>query len=437
MTRFVLLTLGSGGDLFPFIRIGKVLLAEGHQVTLVTHCVYEAQVKKYGFNFVSFDTLSEYQLMMNDEIQVKVQDPKVYVEYYKRYLFPRLEKTFDKIREVCESNTIIIAHNLAQALAQMISEKLDLRYITVFLAPSFLESIIQTPGYIMSYISEEFNYIRNKVGLSPITNWRGMLDYYNHGIAFWPEWFGDYTPRLEQPITYAGFLLHENLEIVSNELMDWFEENQPIIITHGTTPPISDKFFSSCIAASAELGYPNIVVSKNNNVIPEMYQSLTKHEAFLPFSKVMSKARLLIHHGGIGTLGQAMRAGTPQLILGNGFDRPLNATHAKKLGVADFIPLPKWNKDEVAFSLNELITNSQFSNNCREVSYKVDQMGVEDKILEVVNKVLNSTQVPKISDLYLEGTKSVSDKKDSSQLMNLLKNLPAEKRNQLLLKLRR
>lgn len=437
MAHFVLLTLGSGGDLYPFIRIGRVLLAEGHEVTLVTHCVYEKEVIKYGFHFVSFDTLSEYQLMMNDEIQVKVQDPKVYVEYYKRYLFPRLERTFTQISEVCDSNTIIIAHYLVQALAQMVSEKLGLRYITVFLSPSFLESIIQTSGYIMTYISEEFNYLRNKVGLSSVNNWRSMLDYYNHGIAFWPEWFGDYIPRTDLPITYAGFLLHENLEQVSDDLMEYFERCNPVIITHGTTPPISDTFYLSCLSACAELGYPSVVVSKNKNVIPATYQSIVRHETFLPFSKVMAKARLLIHHGGIGTMGQAMRAGTPQLILGNGFDRPLNAAHAKKLEVADFIPLPKWNKKDVISSLEKLLNKNTIEKNCNEVSLKVNQMRVEDQILEVVNNVLNTTQLPKISNLYSEKTEYQSSTKNSNQLLELLKSVPTEKRNQLLMKLRR
>ncbi|WP_434749491.1 glycosyltransferase [Paenibacillus amylolyticus] len=441
MARFLLLTLGSGGDLYPFLRIGKALISEGHEVTLVTHCVYKENAEKYGFKFVGFDTLLEYQLVMNDEFQMKMQDPKVYVEFTKRYLFPKLERAYKQIIEVCDSDTIVIAHSLTQALAQMISEKLSLRYITVFLAPSFLESIIKNPGYIMEYLAKELNYLRNKVGLEPIQNWRGMLNYYNQAIAFWPEWFANYRSEVDLPITYAGFLLHNNLEAVSDELMHWFEESNPVIISHGTTPAISDSFYSSCISACVELEYPSIVVSKSKQVIPAMFQSVIRHEAFLPFSKVMDQAKLLIHHGGIGTMGQAMKAGVPQLILGNGFDRPLNGLYVKKLEVADYLPLPKWTKGDVISSLEALIKSNSIESNCKEVAYKVSQMNVEDQILQVANTVLNTTKLPDVSGIYSmdssEEAKIQIANRTSSELIELLKKVPAEKRSQLLKEIRR
>ena len=42
----------------------------------------------------------------------------------------------------------------------------------------------------------------------------------------------------------------------------------------------------------------------------------------------------MVHHGGIGTCAQALRAGIPQLVLPWGVDQFDNALRLKKLGVA-------------------------------------------------------------------------------------------------------
>lgn len=56
--------------------------------------------------------------------------------------------------------------------------------------------------------------------------------------------------------------------------------------------------------------------------------------SYAPHSLVFPRARAVVHHGGIGTTGQALRAGRPQLVtpfLGDQFD---NAERLQRLGVA-------------------------------------------------------------------------------------------------------
>ena len=57
----ILVTSGSGGDVFPFIALGCRLKERGHKVTLLTHCCYEEKARKAGFDFVPLDSPSEYK----------------------------------------------------------------------------------------------------------------------------------------------------------------------------------------------------------------------------------------------------------------------------------------------------------------------------------------------------------------------------------------
>ncbi|GME82083.1 unnamed protein product [Ambrosiozyma monospora] len=49
--RFTLLTIGSRGDVQPYIALGKALLKEGHQVKIVSHEEFGDWVRKHGIEF--------------------------------------------------------------------------------------------------------------------------------------------------------------------------------------------------------------------------------------------------------------------------------------------------------------------------------------------------------------------------------------------------
>src|ERR1043165_4185254 len=53
MGTVLLLTQGTGGDLYPFMQIGRGLRARGHQVTLITEPKFEAEVRRAGFELSS------------------------------------------------------------------------------------------------------------------------------------------------------------------------------------------------------------------------------------------------------------------------------------------------------------------------------------------------------------------------------------------------
>ncbi|MGP4105280.1 glycosyltransferase, partial [Nonomuraea sp. KM90] len=71
----------------------------------------------------------------------------------------------------------------------------------------------------------------------------------------------------------------------------------------------------------------------------------------LPFRTVMPQVAAVLHHGGIGTLTRALVAGTPQVILAHGADRPDNAARLATAGLARWLPEHRWTAEEVAEAL--------------------------------------------------------------------------------------
>lgn len=69
------------------------------------------------------------------------------------------------------------------------------------------------------------------------------------------------------------------------------------------------------------------------------------HDRPPPLADALARARLVVHHGGIGTIESCLAAGRPQLLLPRHFEQTLNAETLTRQGVARRLPVP--------FSLSE------------------------------------------------------------------------------------
>ena len=79
-----------------------------------------------------------------------------------------------------------------------------------------------------------------------------------------------------------------------------------------------------------------------------------------------------VHHGGCGTVGAALRAGTPSVVVPYFFDQPLWACRLARLGVAGR-PLPrrKLTADHLAAALTGVVNDAAMRDRARAVSWRV------------------------------------------------------------------
>ncbi|MDX1661825.1 MAG: glycosyltransferase, partial [Gemmatimonadota bacterium] len=79
------------------------------------------------------------------------------------------------------------------------------------------------------------------------------------------------------------------------------------------------------------------------------------------------RAAAIVHQGGIGTLGQALRAGRPMLVVPHSHDQPDNAHRATRLGVARTIRPTAYRADRVVAELRRLLEDSDYRLRAGEV----------------------------------------------------------------------
>jgi UDP:flavonoid glycosyltransferase YjiC (YdhE family) len=74
----------------------------------------------------------------------------------------------------------------------------------------------------------------------------------------------------------------------------------------------------------------------------------------------------MVHHGGVGTTSQGLRAGIPTLIVPFAFDQPDNAAHAARLGGSRTLLRAKYHAARVAKELDILLTKPEHTTKAQQ-----------------------------------------------------------------------
>jgi rhamnosyltransferase subunit B len=93
---------------------------------------------------------------------------------------------------------------------------------------------------------------------------------------------------------------------------------------------------------------------------------------YVPLRALLPHAAALMHHGGIGTTAEALRAGTPQLIIPLSHDQFDNAERVKALGVGARLDATRVRADRLADVLDGLLAQPDLAERCRHVAARFD-----------------------------------------------------------------
>jgi rhamnosyltransferase subunit B len=138
-----------------------------------------------------------------------------------------------------------------------------------------------------------------------------------------PEWFA--MPQRDWPhqCQFAGFPFTPATALDA-ELTGFIQSRgAPLVFTPGTGVTDTREFFRVARAVCRALGAPGVFLSAQAGSEPEAPDILCR--SFVDLGALLPHARLLVHHGGIGTTAQALRAGIPQVVMPKEFDQPDNA----------------------------------------------------------------------------------------------------------------
>src|SRR5690349_7107878 len=95
--RILLATLGTAGDVHPFVGIGIALKQRGHDVVLATNGHFEAGIRQAGLAFASIGAPEEYRQAISGT-GLFTSGPAGMRRLFDRIVYPSMRPLYELIR---------------------------------------------------------------------------------------------------------------------------------------------------------------------------------------------------------------------------------------------------------------------------------------------------------------------------------------------------
>lgn len=359
MSHILLLPFGTSGSVFPFIWLGRKLLERGHRVTMIASPRYEQSALSAGIGFFPPE-IDELPLMLADSSLWRQGSCKrVAFEYGGRAVAPCMSAIDRVILEVGKPDLMLAP--MISFGARIAREKYGICLITVHLYPAAMMSADDSPlvfpairlirllplkarKFILSLPSPFDRFALPAVVKScsehgvppPRRLWKDWHHSPDGVLALFPSWYS--SIRHDQPANtfqwdfpLEDMAHHCGMEPDLERFLASGEK--PILFTAGTGQFHAADFFQIAARVVSRLGCRAVFLTQKTDQVPVGLSPSIFVTAYAPFSQLLPKAAVMVHHGGIGTLSQCLAAGIPQLVVYMSLDQPDNAARIERLGV--------------------------------------------------------------------------------------------------------
>ncbi len=395
MKKAALATFGTLGDLYPFIAIAHALAARGIEPTIVTSDMHRDAVEREGLRFARLrpndtDIIAALGMAHRGAVEAMGKNPHFILdEVYMRFL----RETYEDVLSAASQADIVFTHSLLVGAAQAV-ERLGLPCARVALAPVHLQSAAsppKTPGapYLLfrrGFAVTSYNRLVRRVvrlvtdrRMGKLRAFRAAMGLPPTGEDFFLDFgrantadavFGLFSPLFSpvQPdhpknLIVPGFPFHTSRDPERNALdgaLDAFLRagEPPVVFTLGSfAPEVSGDFYDRSLRASRALGRRAVLLAGEKDAA-RLTPLVTSREhvcARAPHSLLFPRAQCIVHHGGIGTTAEALRAGKPQIVVPFFGDQPDQAMRVVRLHLGLSLPLARYDERSATSALRKLL----------------------------------------------------------------------------------
>jgi UDP:flavonoid glycosyltransferase YjiC (YdhE family) len=146
----------------------------------------------------------------------------------------------------------------------------------------------------------------------------------------------------------------------------------PIVFTPGSAAATMHQFFRESVTAARALRVRAMLVTNFPEQVPADLPPDVRVFGYLPFSELLPRAALLVYHGGIGTLAQAIKAGIPHLVVANSHDQFDNGWRIEQLRLGRSIPQTRYRAAAVSEAIRGILDDRPVQMRCRDFAPRVD-----------------------------------------------------------------
>jgi rhamnosyltransferase subunit B len=430
----VLATIGSLGDLHPFIALGRALAARDVEVVVACAADYQAKVEQAGLDFrpvrPSFGDM-EAQLGM-DRAELTRLVVKRGDFLFRKLVVPGVRVSYADLLPLIESADMVLTSSLCFG-ARLACERRAVPWIAIVLQPLMFLSAHDPPvipkaewlgalirglrpsarAVVLGMVKRAIGgllgpvrALRSEIGLSPSRLnplFEGQFGA-DGAIGLYSTVLGGVCPDHPQPTSIVGFAAfdseHGGEPVLERALLEFLEAGSaPLVFTLGSVIVNSPGTFYRESMAAARVLEARAILLVGDRALPA-YAPLSSPDlyvaAYAPHSLLFPRAAVIVHQGGIGTLAQALRSGRPHLVVPFYADQLDNAARAVRLGVARSLRPSRYRAALAARELSLLMTCDHYGVRARAVRDTVLREGGAAAAADIVVKRMGVNRSAKV-----------------------------------------
>jgi len=403
--RILVASLGSAGDMYPFLRVARDLAARGHDVTVLGPAVHAPMGAAAGLAYEGYGTEADYLAMLEHP---DVWHPRRGFAVLWSGLVDWLEPIAERLAAGApDEPTALFVHPLAlpsAALARV--HRPSLRVVAGWLAPSNLRSLadpltigpLRIPrrlpaswrAALWRHVDRRvidpvalpgLNAARARHGLAPVEHYIAHIESVaDASLALFPPWFAptpsDWPRRLAEGVFPAYDPHPATLPPALAAFLD--AGAAPLVFTPGSGNRQAARWFARALAATTRLGRRAVFLTPHRAQVPAVLPAHILWEPYVPLRALLPRSAALVHHGGIGTTGEALRAGVPQLVLPLAYDQFDNAARIEALGAGRGLAPWRTGPRGLASAIAALLGAPATASACATAAYRMRENAAAD-----------------------------------------------------------
>lgn len=405
----ILVTVGSYGDIAPFLWMGKVLAAGGHSIDFLANPHFEGLICDHGFTFHPIGTQDDYRTAVKPARKTgnrfRDQGERIRASrrlYNAMFLAP-VRDTINTIEKLKTPQTVILHHIYGYG-ARIAAEKFRIPHGNICLSTYWMRPFQKAESFSSRmelaalrnqtrFIDKQLffkpiNAIRMELGLQPVRKSSIEWMFEGQNACLYPDWLQDFGLRDGMQAHLIGFPGTPGSDAVLPKSVSEFitAHPKPIVFTPGTAFENNASFFEEAAAALKKLGRSGIFLTRHKESVPRELPGNILYMDFVPLELLLDQCAAIVHHGGIGTCCQALGAGIPQIIGYRMAEQMENARVMKKQGVCDARPFAEIEWQWLANTIEKL-TEQEVLKRCGGIRQKMNDEISEERFLDFLDRL--------------------------------------------------
>ena len=381
--KIVVATIGSRGDVQPYINLCHGLQEAGHDVVLATNPTLCSLATSHGVTSVPVGPSVDMGAVGAQLMDQSFNNMWIGMIRVMQFGARLIEEAYPDVLKVCQDADLVIVSDTGSGIAE--ADKLNIPWISVTLQPARIPVTNATPSFlgrvIWGFMGKLFiaptNRFRKRVGAPPVKDITSMM---STRLILLPvsQHVAPPDPRWPRHVYQTGywFARPQKEWEPPRDLLDFLESgDKPIAVSLGVMGMSGKRARQGAQIILGALERTNVraIIQGWDEALHSLEIPKTVyHAGAMPHSWLFDQVSMVIHHGGFGTAAATLRAGVPGIVVPHVIDQFYWGQRVNELGVSPgFISRGKLNVENLSEAIMRVKSDGQIQEKASELGHKI------------------------------------------------------------------